>query len=85
MTGIAGLKSPEMTGGVGTQCSPTCGRYAPMHHCRFSSRRWDKYPCTIQMERLVSPADHRNTTGELDPSIHSHHGESQSLDRFQRH
>lgn len=36
---------------------------------------WDSVqPYVRKMEKLVPPADHHNTTGEIDPSIHGHLG-----------
>ena len=37
----------------------------------------------VQNERLTTPADHHNTTGEFDPSVHGYHGiNSVSLPSF---
>ncbi|EIM81860.1 aryl-alcohol oxidase-like protein [Stereum hirsutum FP-91666 SS1] len=36
---------------------------------------WDNlYPYMIKMENLTTPADHRNTTGEINPAVHGFKG-----------
>ena len=60
-----------------------CERYAPFSSsARIDPALASSILFAFEMEKLVPPADHHNTTGEIDPSIHGHLGELQSLGRF---
>lgn len=61
--------SPETRVFHGMRCSPICSRLGDM----LNSRRIDTNR-NLKSEMLTPPADHHNTTGQVNPAVHGRRG-----------